>query len=231
MRRILLFVAVGLFAAQAHAQGGETCASATTISSLPYVDVGSTVTAVDDYFASCPDGSQEGGRDRVYKYTTGPSVEYVDISLCQAVTNFDSKLMVYEGACTGATYACRDDGCQSPAFPNPYNSTLTNLPLNPGTTYYIVVDGYNSGSSGNYRLNVNVGAGPPDPDIFSDDFEPGEPLALGKRHDPAACAPASHPGSGRGAVSGLIERLPDRDGEERALPEPAYLCPDGERLR
>ena len=48
---------------------------------------------------------------------------------------------------------------------------MTNLSLNPDTTYYIVVDGYNSGASGNYQLNVRVGAGM---HIFSDSFETDE---------------------------------------------------------
>ena len=174
MKRVLYLFASGLFAMQVHAQGGETCASATTISSLPYSNTSSTTTSVDNYFAACPDGDEADGRDRVYQYTTGASVEYVDISLCEAITNFDSKLFVYEGACTGTPYACRDDGCQSPAFNNPYNSILTNLALGPDTTYYIVVDGFNGNSAGNYRLNVRVGAGPL---IFWSGFEADESLA------------------------------------------------------
>jgi hypothetical protein len=167
MKRILLPAFV-LLASQSFSQGGETCASATTITSLPYVNTGNTSSATDNYYASCPDvGGATGGKDLVYQYTTGATVEYVDISICQAVTDFDSKLMVYETTCTGTPYACQDDGCMSPAYTNAYNSVITNLMLNPSTTYYIVVDGYNGsgGSAGNYQLNVNVGAGPPHPDI------------------------------------------------------------------
>jgi len=169
MKRILLPVFV-LFASQVFAQGGETCATATVISSLPYVNTGNTVTAIDNYYASCPDaGGATGGKDVVYKYVCGPTTAYIDISICVAVTNYDSKLMVYENTCpsmSGApTYACQDDGCQSPAYSNPYNSTITNLMLNAGQTYYIVVDGYNTGSSGSYQLNVSVGAGPAVPDV------------------------------------------------------------------
>lgn len=225
VKRILLLVVACLFAVQAHAQGGDTCATATTIPSLPYVDISSTATAVDDYYASCPfESSQTGGKDRVYKYTTGASIEYVDISICQAVTNFDSKLMVYEGTCTGTPHACRDDGCQSPAYTDPYNSFLTNLRLNPDTTYYIVVDGYSGSQSGNYQLNVKVGAGM---GVFWDGFEPEEPLALGKRHDPAACALAPRVE----AASGLIERPSIRGGGPPVERESAYTGLDEDRLR
>ena len=46
--------------------------------------------------------------------------------------------------------------------------------LGPDTTYYIVVDGFNGNSAGNYRLNVRVGAGPL---IFWSGFEADESLA------------------------------------------------------
>ena len=41
--------------------GGETCATATIIPSIPYVATGSTIGAVDDYFANCDDYPNQGG--------------------------------------------------------------------------------------------------------------------------------------------------------------------------
>lgn len=161
MKRTLLPFLL-LYATQTFAQGGESCATAQTIPSIPYSNTGNTSTSVDNHFTSCADVSNGGGgKDRVYQYTTGATAVYVDVSLCVAVTNFDSQLYIYENTCSGTPYACREDGCQSPAFGDPYNSTLTNIILNPGTTYYFVVDGYNTGSSGNYRLDITLGAGPP----------------------------------------------------------------------
>lgn len=141
-------------------QGGETCASAMNIAFLPYSNSGNTATAADDYFTVCADAGNNGGaKDRVYKYTTGGATEYIDISLCIATTNYDSQLYVYESSCTGPTYACQEDGCQSPAYTSPYNSTITNLMLSASTTYYIVVDGFDGSSSGLFQLNVSVGTG------------------------------------------------------------------------
>lgn len=161
------FLSINSVFAQA---GGESCATATIIPSIPFVGVGSTAAATDDHFATCPDvGNQGGGRDHVYQYTTGSSTEYVSFSLCVAGTNYDSQLYIYEGNCTGNTYACREDGCTSPAYGAPYNSEILDLALQPSTTYYIVIDGYDGTSSGNYQLNVSAGNPPPLPVIqFTD---------------------------------------------------------------
>lgn len=161
MKKVLFLLALSA-TTQAFAQGGENCATATVIPSIPYSNVGSTASAVDDYYESCPDvGNAGGGKDVVYQYTTGSTTEYVNITLCIAATNYDSQLFVYESTCTGTPYACKEDGCQSPAFTNPFNSEIINLMLSPSTTYYIVVDGYNAASSGTYQLDVTAGAGVP----------------------------------------------------------------------
>jgi len=159
MKKLLLSLFT-LVSVSAFAQGGEDCATATTISSLPYSNVGTTATSVDNYFEICADaGNNGGGKDRVYEYTTGATTEYIDISICVAVTNFDSQIYVYESICSGTPYACQEDGCQSPAYVAPYNSYITNLMLNASTTYYIVVDGFDATQSGPYQLNVSVGVG------------------------------------------------------------------------
>ena len=145
--------------------GGETCASATVIPSIPYVATGSTVGAVDDYFASCDDYPNQGGaNDLVYEYTNGPTQVYVDISLCEAVTDYDCQLYLYENTCTGVPVGCQEDGCQSPNFSAPYNSRLMAQLLEPNTTYYIIIDGYDAGGNGNYQLNVNESVGLNAPD-------------------------------------------------------------------
>ncbi len=161
---LVLLLFTGLFADALAQAGGEDCATATIISSIPYVGTGSTSGAADDYAEICPDyGNQGGARDVVYKYTTGAGVEYITLSLCIDSTDYDSQLYVYEGTCqSGTSYACQEDGCQSPAYTGgTYNSEIINLMLQPNTDYYVVIDGYSSGSSGNYQLNVDSGAAPP----------------------------------------------------------------------
>lgn len=170
IKRILLaaFITSPTFAmSQA---GGEDCASATAIPSIPFTGVGSTTGAVDNYFASCPDLANAGGAsDVVYSYTTGLTTEYLTFTLCQAGTDYDSQLYIYEGACIGIPYACMEDGCQSPAYTAPYNSALVDVVLNPSTTYYIVIDGYGTAENGNYQLDVFTGNAPPGPEIpFTD---------------------------------------------------------------
>ncbi len=136
--------------------GGENCATATNIPSIPFIGIGNTASADDDYYEICPDvGNLAGAPDHVYVYSTGNNVEYIDVSLCKNVTNYDSQLIVYENNCITAPFACQEDGCQSPFFSAPYNSELVGLQLQPNSDYYIVVDGYDANSTGNYQLNVD----------------------------------------------------------------------------
>ncbi|MDG1331405.1 MAG: CotH kinase family protein [Crocinitomicaceae bacterium] len=163
--KLILFVSLILSSFNMLAQnGGETCATATVIPSIPYQAVGTTTGASDDYFASCQDiGNPGGAVDVVYEYINGPNAVYIDITVCQAVTNYDSQIYIYENSCTGTPVGCQEDGCQSPAYSAAYNSTITAQYLNPNTTYYIVVDGYNASSVGDFQLNISesIGLAPP----------------------------------------------------------------------
>ncbi len=144
---------------------GEDCANPILIPSIPFVSVGNTLNANDDYYASCPDyGNQGGAGDIVYEYINGVSPLYVDISLCQDITDYDSQLYVFENNCNGSPISCQEDGCQSPVYSAPYNSRITAQLFEPNTTYYIVVDGYSSSSNGNYQLNIDVSIGLSAPD-------------------------------------------------------------------
>jgi len=145
--------------------GGENCASATVIPAIPYVGNGNTTGAVDDYFASCPDvGNLGGGADQVYVYLNGSANVYVNISLCQNITDYDCQLYVYKNNCTGTPVGCQEDGCQSPNYSAPYNAVITAQLLLANTTYYFVVDGYDVGSMGNYQINVDFSIGLDAPD-------------------------------------------------------------------
>jgi hypothetical protein len=131
-------------------QGGDTCATATVIPSLPYSDTGTTVGLTDDLQpATC---SVAGGApDAVYVYT--PSVDQdITVDLC-AATDYDSTVYVLEGACPGPEIACNDDSCG-------LQSRIDSVSLTAGTPYYIIIDGYSS-NAGNYSLDVTEAVPPP----------------------------------------------------------------------
>ncbi len=143
-------------------QGGDNCATATVISSLPYSDAGTTAGYTDDYDMACPyTGSTSP--DVVYSYTPSSNV-LVDIDVCESA--YDTKLYVFDTNCTNAdSVACNDDFCSNSSG-DPYRSQLPSVPMNSGTTYYIVVDGY-GGESGTYNINVDTVSAPP-PDTLMD---------------------------------------------------------------
>ena len=144
---------------------GEDCSNPIIINSLPYINTGSTSNANDDYFASCPDyGNQGGANDIVYEFTNGANDRYIDLSLCDNITNYDCQLYVFKNNCNGNTVGCQEDGCQSPNYSAPYNSKITAQFLSANTTYYIVVDGYSASSNGDYQLNINESVGLNAPD-------------------------------------------------------------------
>ncbi len=131
-------------------QGGNTVATATVISVLPYNDFGITSGYTNDYDEVCPyTGSTSP--DVVYSFTPSGDIINGFVSLC-GYTYYDSKLYIYENTVTpGSPYACNDDYCTS-AVGQSYVSELSGLNFTSGNTYYIVVDGY-GGDSGNYELD------------------------------------------------------------------------------
>ncbi len=136
--------------------GGETFATATVISSLPFFDTGNTCAAINDYTPTCA-LSQAG--DLVYRYTPSTNVN-ICLSLCGS--DFDTILYVYG---PGGEIACNDDDCG-------LQSQLDNVPLTAGYTYYFVVDGY-SMNCGNYTFNTCF---PPPPFFCPPDSQiEGEP--------------------------------------------------------
>jgi len=132
--------------------GGETCALATVIPGLPYQDIASTSTAIDNYNYAC-NYSATGGKDVVYMYTPAVS-QQVTIDLCNSY--YDTKCYVYATTCSGTPIACNDDYCSGPNYSSPYLSYLSPVSLTGGVTYYIVVDGYSSTDYGTYDLRISV---------------------------------------------------------------------------
>ncbi|HEX7402250.1 MAG TPA: hypothetical protein VF369_08735, partial [candidate division Zixibacteria bacterium] len=127
-------------------EGGETCASATVISSLPYNPTGNTCDNVHDYDEVCPyTGST--APDVVYSYTPAAN-EVVDIDMWGSL--YDTKIYVYNGTCSNANLvACNDD------YWSDYTSAIFNLSLTAGNTYYIVIDGYGT-SCGDYIMLMQI---------------------------------------------------------------------------
>jgi hypothetical protein len=125
-------------------EGGETCASATVISSLPYNATGYTCDNVHDYDEVCP-YSGSTSPDVVYSYAPSTN-KTINIDLYGS--SYDTKLYVYQDVCDHAhLWACNDD-----YYPD-YTSAICGLSIPAGHTYYIVVDGYGD-SCGNYVILV-----------------------------------------------------------------------------
>ncbi|MFH1278644.1 MAG: hypothetical protein ABIK65_09715 [Candidatus Eisenbacteria bacterium] len=128
-------------------EGGETCASAYVITSLPFNDTGATCDNSNDYDAVCP-YSGSTSPDVVYSWTAN-FTGTLDIDLCGSF--YDTKVYVYENAC-GSLYACNDD-YYFDATCGTYVSAIFGMPVTSGNTYYIVIDGY-GGDCGEYLLAV-----------------------------------------------------------------------------
>jgi hypothetical protein len=137
--------------------GGDRCEDATVIPGIPYSDFGNTCDYTNDYDEVCPyTGST--APDVVYSYTPEADID-VTINLCVGITDYDTKLYVYEDVCQVPDdgqdpYACNDDDCVAPGGQD-YVSRITCLSLYAGHTYYIVVDGFGE-ECGNYTMDVTV---------------------------------------------------------------------------
>jgi len=149
-------------------QDGETIATAIVIPSLPFFDTGATCDNVNDYDEACP-FSGSTSPDVVYAFTP-QSETTLSVDLC--ASSYDTKVYVYAGD-VSQLVACNDDaGCGSTG----YESRLWNVTVTPGTTYYIVVDGY-GGSCGTYVLEITY---PPAPCAICppDGVAEGEPPCM-----------------------------------------------------
>lgn len=152
-----LLLALSLWAASEEAgrnpndpldQGGETCAQAVAITTIPYCDFGSTAGRVNDYPVPCNTGS--AAPDVVYTMTP-PVTAVLSFSLCGS--GYNSALTIWRGCPSqgGVIICCSDNVCGDDAC-------CTNVTLLPNVQYFIVVDGGAGGvTSGNYTLNVVTG--------------------------------------------------------------------------
>ncbi|MCI0452470.1 MAG: pre-peptidase C-terminal domain-containing protein [Candidatus Latescibacteria bacterium] len=145
---LLSLLASALCASSAHADGGATSATATLITSNPYVDSGTTVGKGNDaLLGPCGSGGSDTAEDGWYRLQlTTPAV--LEVWITCGPGGYDTRMAVFDS--TLAMIACNDDdpGCGSPY----YRSRISNLSVGPGR-YYIVVDGY-AGQEGPYTLNL-----------------------------------------------------------------------------
>ena len=128
-------------------QGGENIATAAVISSMPFTGTGTTTGYQDDYQESCEGETNWTLPDVVYSYTpTQP--ELVDLISC--TSSYFTRLWVYRTnadtlvACNRFASACG----------SPPRAALYDVTMDPGVTYYIVIDGDNqiAPGYGNYIL-------------------------------------------------------------------------------
>lgn len=122
-------------------QGGDVCADAVTIFSIPFCDFGTTLGYNGDYIGDC---ANSAAPDVVYRYVTTQD-ERLTFSLCGS--SYDALLHIWQGcpANGGVQVACVDDFCGL--------SPCITLMLEADWEYFIIVDGYLA-NAGSYRFNV-----------------------------------------------------------------------------
>jgi hypothetical protein len=138
---------------------------------------GSTAAATVSTAPICAANLELVGPAVWYSFTgTGDAIE---VSLCHAGTNYDSKIVVYSGSCGALTCVTGNDdaggacGLQSIAY---FTSTL-------GTTYYFAVSGYQT-NVGDFQISVDCSA-PCTPVPANDDCATAESLVVAS--DTASC--------------------------------------------
>jgi len=153
-------------------EGGETIETAWMIYGLPFADTGNTSDNINDYDEQCPyTGSLSP--DVVYAYEP-PYDMCVSISLCNSF--YDTKLYVYEDVQGNMPTPdfCNDDSATCVNPPVSYTSWIESIPLVQGHVYYIVVDGYGSGS-GDYVIEMDEIECPTPCDVICVGAPEGEP--------------------------------------------------------
>lgn len=125
--------------------GNDTCATAHVVPAAGGLFTGNTTGLVNDYTAVC--GSGAGSPDAAFELTlTGRS----RVVASTEGSSYDTVLHIHRDPCTSAELHCDDDGGAGV-------TSLLDRVLDAGT-YYIVVDGFGTGSTGSYVLDVTVSA-------------------------------------------------------------------------
>ena len=136
------------------APANDNCATATTVT-CGNAYTGTTLSATDDVL---PTGVLDCGVDLTtgiyhgiwFKYTPTVSGQST-FSACGST--YDTYIRVYSGADCASINQCEasdDDGCGTFSGPSSIDVTVT-----AGTTYYVLLGGYESSSAGDYSLSVS----------------------------------------------------------------------------
>lgn len=140
---------------------GQSCGSPLT-ATVGDTPVATTAGVTLNLSGFCDPGTF--GDDSLYNVTwyafTAPSSGDFVLTTCNAV-NFDSRLAVLTDCTTpGSVLACNDDGdssCFITGTTNPWASRLC-FTATEGTTYYIAVGGFASGTTGSGTLTIFAGS-------------------------------------------------------------------------
>jgi len=113
----------------------------------------STYTNTSSTTGATSNCTSETSEDHMYQFTLSAGAD-VDITLCDPITDFDTKLYLFNlanGGCGSGEIAYNDDdaSCASTT-----RSTLATQSLTAGT-YVVLVEGW-SGADGNYKLTIAV---------------------------------------------------------------------------
>ncbi|RDK86867.1 T9SS type A sorting domain-containing protein [Marinirhabdus gelatinilytica] len=160
----------------------DDCETAGSISCGETV-LGSTANGAtpDPTAPDCGGGNDAPGVWYVIDDTSGLVTDYT-VSLCDGGTSYDSKLVVYSGDCGALVcVAENDDSCGL--------QSEVSFQGDGSSTYYILVNGFASGSSGDFSLNLECAPVPPPNDMIVNSIDVDE---IGFPYtDPAVAMPAA----------------------------------------
>lgn len=149
---LVMLVMMSLISNFSKAQTGSTCALAHLVPSTPFTATGLSTTADNYDVGPCASSATHmAGNDYVFTYTpttTGP----VSITLSNVSTLLGTGIFVTD-ACPDATTV----NCVGSAITQTGAAILSNLTLNSGTTYYILVSSrvlYTQGQSTTFDINI-----------------------------------------------------------------------------
>ena len=155
---------------------GDSIGNPFVIDALPFSITGSTVGFTDDYNEVCPYSTSAA--DVVYQLTLGTLENPLIVDLCESY--YDTKVYIYSESDTTNPIACSDDYCTA-SHGQAWTSYMEISPeLLPPGIYYIVVDGYNAASEGDYVMDVYESDPPPPAmDVMYNVYRDGNLLAAG----------------------------------------------------
>ncbi|KAA3623922.1 MAG: HYR domain-containing protein, partial [Bacteroidetes bacterium] len=136
---------------------GDVCSDALDISCGDVVTGNTSIATGDGSLPFCGTGSTSAGGIWYHFTGTGDDVE---VTTCNAGSNYDTKLFVFTGSCGSLT--CLTGNDDSSCGFSGLRSTV-NFSSVPGTNYYIYVTGYSS-ATGNYEMSLTCtnACSPPD---------------------------------------------------------------------